>query len=59
MDLNNNYQQLMEELREEMNKQLSKDCLEHVKVHYIDYDNDINQIKTGFDWLCENMKPIK
>ena len=42
-----------------MNNQMNEEKLKMVKINYIDFQNDINQIKTGFDWLCENMKPLK
>ena len=59
LDLNNKDQGVVESLRKEMNNQMNDDKLKMVKFHYIDFENDINQIKTGFDWLCENMKPLK
>ena len=42
-----------------MNNQLKEDKLKMVKFDYVDFNNDINQIKVGFDWLCETMKPFK
>jgi hypothetical protein len=59
LDLNNKDQGVVESLRKEMNNQMNDDKLKMVKFHYIDFENDINQIKIGFDWLCENMKPLK
>ena len=59
IDMNNKDQGVVESLRKEMNNQMNEDKLKMVKISYIDFKNDINQIKTGFDWLCENMKPLK
>ena len=59
LDLNNKDQGVVESLRKEMNNQMNDDKLKMVKFHYIVFENDINQIKIGFDWLCENMKPLK
>ena len=59
VDLNNKDQGVVENLRKEMNLQMSEDKLKHVKFHYVDFENDANQIKIGFDWLCEAMKPLK
>ena len=59
LDLNNKDQGVVENLRKEMNNQMTEDKLKMVKIHYIDFEKDINQIKMGFDWLCENMKPLK
>ena len=59
IDTNNKEQGIIESLRKEMNTQMSEDILKMVKFHYVDFDNDINQLKTGFDWLCETMKPLK
>ena len=59
IDLNNKDQGVVENLRKEMNQQIGEDKLKHVKYHYVDFENDPNQIKIGFDWLCEDMKPLK
>ena len=59
LDINNKDPGVVETLRKEMNKQMSEEKLKFVKFHCIDFDNDINQIKAGCDWLCENMKPLK
>ena len=59
LDLNNKDQGVVESLRKEMNNQMNDDKLKMVKFHYVDYENDIDQLKKGFDWLCENMKPLK
>ena len=59
VDLNNKDQGVVENLRKQMNSELKEDKLKCVKFHYVDFDNDVNQIKTGFDWLCEEMKPLK
>ena len=59
IDINNKDRGVVENLRKEMNNQMSEDKLKMVKFDYVDFDNDINQIKLGFDWLCENMKPLK
>ena len=59
IDINNKDQGVIESLRKEMNNQMNEDKLKMVKINYIDFQNDINQIKNGFDWLCENMKPLK
>ena len=58
MDINNKDQAVIENLRKEMNNQMNDDKLKMVKFHYIDFENDINQIKIGFDWLCETMVPL-
>jgi len=59
LDYNNKDPGVVESLRKEMNNQMDEEKLKMVKFHYIDFDNDINQIKYGLDWLCENMKPLK
>ena len=59
VDINNQDQGVIENLRKEMNNQMSEEKLNKVKFHYVDFDNDINQIKVGFDWLCETMQPLK
>ena len=59
VDTNNKGQGVIESLRKEMNTQMGEDKLKMVKFHYVDFNNDINQIKVGFDWLCETMKPLK
>ena len=59
LDLNNKDQGVVESLRKEMNNQMNEDKLSMVKIHCVDFENDINQIKIGLDWLCENMKPLK
>ena len=59
VDTNNKDQGVIESLRKEMNTQMGEDKLKMVKFHYVDFNNDINQIKVGFDCLCETMKPLK
>ena len=59
VDINNQDQGVIENLRKEMNNQMSEEKLNMVKFHYVDFENDINQIKVGFDWLCETMQPLK
>ena len=59
IDLNNKDQGVVESLKKEMNNQMTEDKLKMVKFHYVDFENDIDQLKKGFDWLCENMKPLK
>ena len=59
VDISNQDQGVIENLRKEMNNQMSEEKLNKVKFHYVDFDNDINQIKVGFDWLCETMQPLK
>ena len=59
LDVNNKDQGVVENLRKEMNNQMTDEKLKMVKFHYVDFDNDINQIKVGFDWLCETIKPLK
>ena len=59
IDINNQDQGVVESLRKEMNNQMSEEKLNMVKFHYVDFENDINQLKVGFDWLCETMKPLK
>ena len=59
LDYNNQDQGVVENLRKEMNNQMTEDKLKMVKFHYVDFKKDINQIKVGFDWLCETMKPLK
>ena len=59
IDTNNKDQGIVESLRKEMNNQMGEEKLKMVKFHYVDFENDINQLKVGFDWLCETMKPLK
>ena len=59
VDINNQDQGIIESLRKEMNNQMNEEKLNMVKFHYVDFANDINQLKLGFDWLCEIMKPLK
>ena len=58
LDINNKDQAVIENLRKEMNNQMTEEKLKMVKFHYIDFENDINQIKIGFYWLCETMVPL-
>ena len=59
IDVNNKDKGVVESLRKEMNNQMKEDILKMVNFHYVDFENDINQMKIGFDWLCKNMKPLK
>ena len=59
IDTNNKDQGIVESLRKEMNNQMGEEKLKMVKILYVDFENDINQLKVGFDWLCETMKPLK
>ena len=59
IDVNNKDKGVVESLRKEMNNQMNEDKLKMVNFHYVDFQNDINQMKIGFDWLCGNMKPLK
>ena len=59
LDMNNKDPGVVESLRKEMNNQMTEEKLKMVKFHSVDFENDINQLKLGFDWLCENMKPLK
>ena len=59
IDTNNKDQRIVESLRKEMNNQMGEEKLKMVKILYVDFENDINQLKVGFDWLCETMKPLK
>ena len=59
IDVNSQEQEIIEFLRKGINLKMSEDSLKMVKFYCIDFDNDINQMKIGVDWLCENMKPFK
>jgi hypothetical protein len=58
VDCKNKDDYIIEKLRKEINnsKEISN---ENIIFQEIDFDNNINQIKFGFDWLCETMKPLK
>ena len=58
-DKNNIDMEVEEELKKEMKNQISEDVLEMIKCHTVDFENDINQLKEGFDWLCQKSKPLK
>ena len=58
-DVNNKDEGVVEMLKKEMNNQMSEDKLKMVKNFEIDFQNNIDEIDKGFDWLCENMKPLK
>ena len=58
-DINNKEKALEENLMQQMKKEFTEDRLNMIKCHYVDFQNNINELKTGFDWLCENMKPLK
>jgi hypothetical protein len=49
---------IIEKLRKEINN-AKENLNENIIFQEIDFDNNINQIKCGFDWLCETMKPLK
>ena len=59
IDTNNKDKGVVESLKKEMNNQMNEDTLKMVNYLDVDFENDINQMKKGFDWLCENMKPLK
>jgi hypothetical protein len=59
IDTNNKDQSVVESLKNEMKNQMTEDKLKSVKFHEVDFENDIHQLKVGFDWLCDNMKPLK
>ena len=59
IDLNTKDQNVVESLRQEMNSQMDENKLKFVKFHYVDFKNDIEQLRVGFDWLCDTMKPLK
>ena len=59
IDLNTKDQNVVESLRKQMNLQMDEEKLKYVKFHYVDFENDINQLRVGFDWLCDTMKPLK
>ena len=57
VDINNPDQGIIEKLRSELNK--TKDEYSNlVKFQYIDFENDINELEFGLEWLCETMKPL-
>lgn len=49
---------IIEKLRKEINNS-NENLNENIIFQEIDFDDNINQIKCGFDWLCETMKPFK
>ena len=59
IDINNQDQGVIENLRSEIIKQMNDEKMKMVKFYTVDFDNDINQLKEGFEWLCETMKPLK
>ena len=59
IDTNNKDQSVVESLKNEMKNQMTEDKLKSVKFHEVDFENDIHQLKVGFDWLCDNMKPLQ
>ena len=49
---------IIEKLRKEINNS-TENLNENIIFQEIDFDDNVNQIKCGFDWLCETMKPFK
>ncbi len=58
-DKNNKDIEVEEELKKEMKNQMTEDVLNTIKLHTVDFEKEISQLKEGFDWLCEKMKPLK
>ena len=58
-DVNNKDKEVEELLQKEMTKEIDKEILNMIHFHYVDFQNDMNQLDDGFEWLCQNMKPLK
>lgn len=58
LDTNNKDKEIVENLKTQMKEQIIEEKLKMVKYYDVDFDNDIEQIKEGIDWLCDNMKPL-
>ena len=58
-DKNNKEPKVVENLKTEIQREMNEQELSLVKIDEIDFDNDDNQLKEGFEWLCTNMKALK
>ena len=58
-DVKNKDKEVVEKLKKEMNNQMSEEKLNMVKFDEIDFENNIDKMISSFDWLCDNMKPLK
>ena len=58
-DVKNKDKEVVEKLKKEMNNQMSEEKLNMVKFDEIDFENNIDEMISSFDWLCDNMKPLK
>lgn len=56
IDSNNKDDFIVERLRSEMNK--SQNISTNIKFQYVDFEKQPGELQTGFDWLCETMKPL-
>lgn len=56
IDTNNKDEMIVEKLRTEMNKnaKISND----IRFQQVNFEENIGEVQTGFDWLCETMKPL-
>ena len=59
INTNNKDPSVIESLKNEMKNQMTEDKLKSVKFHDVDFENYIHELKVGFDWLCDNMKPLQ
>ena len=57
IDSNNKDTNIVEKLRNEMNSKSEKISNE-IKFQCVDFEGNIGEMITGFDWLCETMKPL-
>jgi hypothetical protein len=46
----------MRDLYEALRKGLEE--FSNYNIQYINYEDDVEELYFGLDWLCENMKPI-
>ena len=56
IDTNNKDEMIVEKLRTEMNKnaKISND----IRFQQVNFEDNIGEVQSGFDWLCETMKPL-
>lgn len=57
VDKNNKVDYLIEKIRYQINH--SNTITSEIRFQIVDFENDINQISAGFDWLCEVMQPLQ
>ena len=56
IDSDNKEELVVEKLRAELNK--TEHSSLNIQFQNVSFKDDVNEMKCGFDWLCETMKPL-